>query len=312
MQAALRKVYPGYKEDFALNIGDSTLATKRFVWNGVDWTPAILMHRTLWIVAALATAVVASFFFHRFDPAWAWSFRRAKKSLAAGTSGETFPTGHNPEDRSLVVHLTPIGRAARKTRFGQLVMSELQLMLKGQRWWWYAVALGLWIASVASPSVAARQGVLAVAWLWPALVWSQMGARESRYATQSLIFSSARTLQRQLPAVWAAGFLVAVITGGGYALRMVASADWRGLLAWFAGALFIPSLALALGVWSRTAKPFEAIYTVWWYIGPLNHAPGFDFIGGGPSASQPVFYIVIGAVLVTAAYFGRRIRMAYV
>jgi hypothetical protein len=312
MQAALRKVYPAYKEDFSLSIGDSTLASKRFVWTGVDWTPAIVMHRMLWILAALATAVVASLFFHRFDPAWAWSFRRAKKSLAAaGTSGDALPTGHTPEDRPLVVHLTPLEDAGRGTRFGQLVVSELQLMLKGQRWWWYLVALGLLIASAASPSVAARQGVLAVAWLWPALVWSQMGARESRYATQSLIFSSARTLHRQLPAVWVAGFLVAVITGGGYALRMVASADWHGLLAWFPGALFIPSLALALGVWSRTAKPFEAIYTVWWYIGPLNHAPGFDFIGGGPAASQPVVYIVFSAVLVTAAYFGRRVRMAY-
>ena len=121
-------------------------------------------------------------------------------------------------------------------------------MLKGQRWWWYAVALGLLIASAASPTNAARQGVLTAAWLWPALVWSQMGARESRYSTQSLIFCSARTLQRQLPAVWVAGFIVALLTGGGYALRLLANADWPLLVAWFAGALFIPSFGA--GAWS--------------------------------------------------------------
>ncbi len=316
MQAALRKVYPAYKEDFSLSLGDTKLATKRFLWTGVDWTPAKVLHRMLWILAALATAVVASLFFHRFDPSRAWSLRRSSKSpAAAGTNGDASATGPTPqpasEDRLSARYLTPIGQGAGETRFWQLVGSELRLMLKGQRWWWYVVALGLLIASAVSPTVAARQGVLTVAWLWPALVWSQMGARESRYATQSLIFSSARTLHRQLPAVWFAGFIVAMLTGGGYALRLLAIADWPALLAWFAGALFIPSLALALGVWSGTSKPFEAIYTVWWYLGPLNHAPGFDFIGTVSATSQPVSYIVLSTLLLSAAYFGRRVRMAY-
>ena len=184
-------------------------------------------------------------------------------------------------------------------------------MLQGQRWWWYVVALGLLIASVASPTLEARSVVIAVAWLWPTLVWSQMGARESRFATESLIFSSARTLNRQLPAVWVAGFIVTLLTGGGYGARLLASSDWRGLLAWFGGALFIPSLALALGTLSGTSKPFEAIYTVWWYLGPLNHAPGFDFVGSVPATSWPIFYFLSTAVLMTAAYGGRRLRMAY-
>lgn len=312
MQAALRKVYPAYKEDFSLSLGDSILATKRFLWTGVAWTPAIVLHRMLWILAALATAVVASLFFHRFDPSRAWSFRRASKSPAAArTNGDALATAVEPRVRPSPRPLTPLTQGAGETRFWQLVGSELRLMLKGQRWWWYVVALGLLIASAVSPTVAARDGVLTAAWLWPALVWSQMGARESRYATQSLIFSSARTLQRQLPAVWVAGFVVALITGGGYALRLLVIADWHRLLAWFAGALFIPSLALALGVWSGTSKPFEAIYTVWWYLGPLNHAPGFDFIGTTSATSRPVLYIVSSAILVSAAYFGRRVRMAY-
>ncbi|MFZ0803194.1 MAG: hypothetical protein WAN70_13605, partial [Terriglobales bacterium] len=105
--------------------------------------------------------------------------------------------------------------------------------------------------------------------------------------------------------------IVAMLTSGGYALRLLTGGDWQGLLAWFAGALFIPSLAFALGVCSGTSKPFEAIYTVWWYLGPLNHAPGFDFIGGTPAASRPVFYFVLTVVLVTAAYGGRRMRMAH-
>jgi hypothetical protein len=312
MQEALKKVYPAYDNSFSLNIGDSAQITKRFVWTGVDWTSAIVLHRLLWVLVALAIAVVASLFFQRFDPARTWSFKRVKKSpAAAGANGDPLAAVTSPEGRPSPGHLTPLGKTSNEARFSQLVVSELRLMLKGQHWWWYVVALGLLIASAVSPTAVARQGVLTAAWLWPALVWSQMGARESRFATQSLIFSSARTLNRQLPAVWVAGLGVAMLTGGGYALRLLTSGDWEGLLAWFAGALFIPSLALALGVWSGTSKPFEAIYTVWWYLGPLNHAPGLDFAGGTPAASRPALYLVMSGVLVIAAYFGRRARMAY-
>ncbi|MFY9906399.1 MAG: hypothetical protein WBD45_02545 [Terriglobales bacterium] len=311
MQTALKKVNPAYNNDFALNIGDTAQVTKRFVWTGVDWTAAIIWHRMLWILIALGIAGIASLFFHRFDPARAWSLRRKKSPAAASTNGDALASVPATEDRASVGHLTPLMSETRESRFWQLVLSELRLMLQGQRWWWYVVALGLLIASVASPTLAARSVVLAVAWLWPTLVWSQMGARESRYATQSLIFSSARTLNRQLPAVWVAGFIMAVLTGGGYALRLFASADWHELLAWCAGALFIPSLALALGTLSGTSKPFEAIYTVWWYLGPLNHAPGFDFVGSVAATRSPLFYFVSSAILMLAAYGGRRVRMAY-
>jgi hypothetical protein len=315
MQAALRKVNPAYNNDFALSIGDTAHVTKRFVWTGVDWTAAIIWQRMLWILIALAIAGVGSLFFHRFDPARAWSLRLGrKKSAAANANGDAIAAGLAAEDRALGTsggHLTPLGSEARQTRFWQLVVSELRLMLQGQRWWWYVVALGLLIASVASPTLEARSVVVAVAWLWPTLVWSQMGARDSRFATESLIFSSARTLNRQLPALWVAGFIVTMLTGGGYGIRLLASGDSRGLLAWFAGALFIPSLALALGTLSGTSKPFEAIYTVWWYLGPLNHAPGFDFVGSVAATSRPVFYLVSTALLMTAAYCGRRVRMAY-
>jgi hypothetical protein len=312
MQDALRKVYPAYDNSFSLNIGDSAHITKRFVWTGVDWTPAIVFHRMLWVLGALVVAAIASLFFRRFDPASGWSFKRAKKSIPAGANGDAGTPEVSFENRPSVGRLTPLGARTSEIRFWQLVVSELRLLLKGQRWWWYVVALGLFIASAVSPTAMARQGVLIAAWLWPALVWSQMGARESRYATQSLIFSSARTLNRQLPAVWVAGVLVAVLSGGGYALRLLTGGDWFGLFAWLASALLIPSLALALGVLSGTSKPFEAIYTVWWYLGPLNHAPGLDFIGRPlPSSNQPVHYLTLTVALLTVAYAGRRSRMAY-
>ncbi len=51
-------------------------------------------------------------------------------------------------------------------------------MLKGQRWWWYGVAAGLLIGQLVSPEAGVRAGFLVAAWIWPILLWSQMGCRE--------------------------------------------------------------------------------------------------------------------------------------
>jgi hypothetical protein len=59
-------------------------------------------------------------------------------------------------------------------------------------------------------------------------------------------------------------------------------------------------LALALGTFSGTGKPFEGLLPAIWYVGPMNHTPGLDFTGtaSGPhtvsytlptSPSQPRF-----------------------
>jgi hypothetical protein len=116
---------------------------------------------------------------------------------------------------------------------------------------------------------------------------------------------------RQLAALWTAGVLVALITGAGVGTRLLISLDWQALAAWGAGALFIPSLALSLGVWSGSSKLFEAIYTVWWYVGPLHQIPGLDFVGGSRASSSPGLYLTLAAGLLLASSLGRRRQVAY-
>ena len=216
--------------NFSLTIGGER-AAKTFLWNGLDWTVSILLMRLLWISVACGIALVASFFFHRFDPARSW-----RKQLSQATSKPTDPFSQpissaqslSPEERPASVatsipitaaQLTPFRAAATRkshSRFLQLVASELRLMLKGQRWWWYVGALGLLVGQITSPAPNVRAGFLVVAWLWPILLWSQMGCREARYSTGALLFSSERSLSRQLPALWTAGVLVTLLTGCGW------------------------------------------------------------------------------------------------
>jgi hypothetical protein len=105
--------------------------------------------------------------------------------------------------------------------------------------------------------------------------------------------------------------MVAIASGGGLAIHLVIEGDLAGLAAWLAGALFVPALALALGVWSGSSRAFEAIYTLWWYVGPMNHTPGADFMGMARSTFSTPFYLIATVALLMAAYVGRRGKLGY-
>ncbi len=306
MQADLRAIDPNYKSGAALTIGD-TATSKKFLWKGLHLSPAAYLSRATCLLLALAVALVASLFFHRFDPAREWRMKRARVEIPDPVNGEAVASALPVQ----AVQLTPLVPVASGSSLPRLVLAELKLMLKGQRWWWYAVAGGLFVASLAEPLNAVRGGVAIAALIWPVLMWSRMGTREARFNTAPLIFSSARSLQRQLPAVWIAGVVVAVVTNGGLAIRLLIAGDGSGLLAWVACSFFVPSLALALGIWSGTGKVFEAGYTVWWYVGLAHHIPGLDFLGASPDSARPHVFLLLTAALVVAAYVGRRAKLAY-
>jgi hypothetical protein len=185
-----------------------------------------------------------------------------------------------------------------------LFVAELKLAVKGLQWWWYAVAAGLLIAQATAPIATARQQLLGTSWLWLVLVWSGMGARETRFGTRALLFSSARILPRQILASWLAGFALAILFGSVAGLRIYATQGAAALLPWIAGAALLPSMALALGVFSGTSKPFEAILTAMWYIGPMNRVSGIDYTGssnGAAATHYAVEYLVAALVLLVAA-----------
>ena len=310
---------PDYKGGFSFNIGPNDgRVYKTFLWKGMDWTAPLILSRLAWMAFALLVLLLAAAFFDRFDPSRGLLHRfvRAGRRIAfspAETAEDLGASGATAERPGAVppsapLHLTPLLEQEPKPRFAGVLSAELRLMLKGRSRWWYLVALGLFIGSFFAPAGEPRGKVLAFAWLWPVLVWSAMGTREARHDTGPLIFSSARALERQLPAVWLAGACVAALAGAGAGARALLAGDWRHLLAWAVGTMFIPALALALGVWSGTSKLFEGLYTALWYVGPLQPTRGLDFMGASPHipASEPLFYLGATVVLLAAAAVGRR------
>lgn len=155
--------------------------------------------------------------------------------------------------------------------------------------------------------------VLPLAWIWPILLWSALGTREARHGTDGLVFSAAHPLGRQLPAAWLSGVVLAMATGGVAALRLGLGGDWGGLGAWAVGVLFIPTMALALGVWSGSGKLFEILYLVLWYLGPMQRVTPLDYLGSIPEAVKsgvPLAYLAATGLLMLVAVMGRKRQLA--
>jgi hypothetical protein len=297
MGKAVTEIYPEYSGDFSLGGGFVT-ATRVFTWNGVHWTPEFILARFSLVVLAILLVFFGALFFDRFDPS------RAKPR-------QTKPGAIKSEEASVVTHqplpivrLSPLNNATNHFSFINVFIAEIKLLLKGQRWWWYAVMAAITIALLSVPSASVRAYALPIAWVWPILIWSAIGNREIHNNVQQMAFSSASPLLRQLPAQWLAGFIVTLLVSIGAILRLTVEGDSTGLLALLSGALFIPSLALAAGVWSGTSKLFEIVYMLIWYLGPMNKLLALDFIGSH-SNGRPEFFIPISIGLIVLGFVGR-------
>lgn len=290
-----------------------TLST--FTWPGIQWTSEILQTRLLLLGLATGIALLASVRFSRFDPA-----RESRKTPEAPPSDalEVIEASTYAVAPLQEVQLRPLGGEALQFRFWQVLFAECRLILKDLNAFpllgmgGSAAAVALIIAGLLLPLDTAQGTLLPFAWLLPVLIWSKLGTREARYRTDQLVFSSANSLKRQLPAVWLAGVLLAVVTGSGVALNLALHGEWPGVLAWVVGALFIPSLALCLGVWTGSSKSFEFIYTLLWYIGPINRIEPLDFMGALPGSVEAgiwKLYLAITVILIGLAFIGRKLQI---
>jgi hypothetical protein len=122
-----------------------------------------------------------------------------------------------------------------------------------------------------------------------------LGVREKAHRTGPIIFSAPRPVGRQFAAMWIGGVLVTLLTGSGVGPRLLTNDAWDHLLGWGVTVLFIPTLALALGVWC---------------IGPINRLAIFDYMGLSREAiakgMSPIYLGLIAALLAAALVARRR------
>jgi hypothetical protein len=288
----------------ALIIGGAAFAEtpRLFDWTGMRWAD-LLPGRLMWLGVAAVLATAAALPFDRFDPARRRLRRRQRRQDREETDEPSAPG--RMEVGSQPVTLTPLTARNRWRPLG-ILNAELRLALKGLPWWWYVAMLALVVTQGVFEREIASMLLLA-AWLLPVSIWSAMGTRELRHQTGALVLSVAHPLRRQFLASWLAGVLVALLAGSSTAVRLLASGDPGRASAVLIGALFIPSLALALGVWSGTPRLFEVTYLILWYIA-ASGAEALDFTGTTAAAWRPeitLAYLGASGALFVLALAGR-------
>ncbi len=308
LHASASAAFPGESIMRILSVGGYNMVgaqSKVFNWPGVDWTPGIVGAQWLWVVFGLGLTLLSTVWFARFDPSRE-GLRRARAKPEEAKEGE-LAESRNKFPRIALPSLSPlISKLAQVNPFLGVLFAELRMLLNGRRWWWWAITAGLNIAILSYPLSTVKEYVLPVAWLWPLAIWSEMGNREKKKNTLQMVFSSARPVLRQLPAAWLAGVLATALFGIAGAVVFLSNGDLPGLAGWVGAVIFIPSLALALGVFSSGSRVFEVVYLIWWYIGPLQKTAGMDFMTGTP---QVYLLAAAGLLLLSAYWRGRQVRV---
>lgn len=293
MGQAARTVYPNYDGSFRITWLAPTFQV--FDWDGIAWTAELVLARLLLVLFSPGIAALSAVFFDRFDAARICPLKQTESdsdSPAPAPALEAAPASD--------ISLPPLTALRAGFRFDALFLAECKLLLKGQRWWWYAVATGLIVGQFCAP-LALTRNLLIAAWVWHLLPIGKLGCRESRHNTCQIVFSAPRPLTNQLPAIWLSAFTVTAVLGSGALARFLLAGETFNALGWLTGALFIPSLALALGTLTGSSKTFEALYVPWVYL-LTQGLPLFDFVGRTPASPLCAYALLTIALLFLAAF----------
>ena len=196
-----------------------------------------------------------------------------------GAGGLTPAASTSQSDILKPTTLTPIATRSTKLGLSRLLAAELRIALNGVSKWWYLVAAGIFLAGLLTPLFISHNFLLAAAWFWPMLIWSKMGCRDQLFDTGQMVRSTQGGFWAQLSMSWLAGFLIALAIGGFIGIRALMSGNFAIVGYWLIGAAFIPSFAVFCGIITGARKLFEVLYTIIFYMGPLNKVPLLDFTG---------------------------------
>jgi hypothetical protein len=264
-----------------------------FTFPGFLFTGHEVVERLAWFAVALGVVAVAALLFDRFAKP-ARSVDNAKRNAVAARW-----------QSALARTSAPLIDVMCSSDFGAIVLAEFRLLVRGLSFWWYVVAAGLWIFQLFADAKGQSMAV-GLAWIWPMLQWSQLGTREAVCATEQFIYPTLHPIRRQFIGQWLAGVLLAVVTAGGSLVHFAVAGNLLGIEGIVAGAIFVPTLALACGALSGTTRFFEIAYLVLWYLGPMNRTT-LDFTQG---AYAPGFALA-SAVLLLLAVSARRLRLQH-
>lgn len=326
MASSLAAQYPGFEPPIAgFAYTDQPAELRTFEWSGLAVTPASVASRVPVLGVAAGLLGLAALSFDRFDDTGGWSLpslggrgsdgdetageAEARADLGATGSADAEVAASTDDEATDLDSLAPATTGG--FRFGRVLAAEFRIAIRGRRRAWYlACAVGL-AATLLAPLGALRSVVVPVALLLALPAWSGLGSRERRHRTAELVFVNSDPT-RLLCGSYLAGLGLGVGLVAPALVRFALAGSWAALLGAVAGLAFLPAAALAAGVWSGRPSVFEIAYLVAWYVGPMNGAEPFDYVGAHPATSTPgvpAAYLVLAVVALGLAVVGRRRRL---
>lgn len=300
MIRAAKTAFPEYSGGFSF-LGEKQVFEGVFLYNGIEWTLQSAAMRLIWVLFGLLLIFIAALLFNRFEVK---PQKKQNKKAAISTSTTKINT--------ILPILTALPQRRSVFSFFRVLSGEVKLLLKTYPWWLYLILAGLNIAAIFTPTEITNRFLLPFAWGFPLLIWSKMGCQELEHNTGSLIFSAPNLMTQQWAASLTAGIGLTALFGSGACIHFMTTGNISALVAWGTTVLFIPALALFLGTISGTARAFEIIYALIWYMGPIQTLPVLDYMG----TLQPItltnltpVYLGIAIFLLLAAFFIRLIRL---
>ncbi|MDR1642094.1 MAG: hypothetical protein LBT59_20590 [Clostridiales bacterium] len=144
------------------------------------------------------------------------------------------------------------------------ISAELRLMFSGKNLFWKAVAIAGLIALAFAPMEVAS-AIAPLELVWCIRLFSGMGSREHIHGTINCVAVIPNGKKRQMLYSWAAGTLIALGAVSPALFRLLATSNYLAAFSCAVGALFVPSIALFLGEWTKTQRVFEIVMVVLTY-----------------------------------------------
>ncbi|MCL1995964.1 MAG: hypothetical protein FWG63_07155 [Defluviitaleaceae bacterium] len=187
------------------------------------------------------------------------------------------------------------------------IISEMKLMLNGRSLVWRIGAVAGIVATVFAPLPAVQIYVVPLLMLWFINAFSGLGCKEHSHNVLQIISTVERGKFRQAVYSYVAGLFVAVLLVLPVALRMATVGEFAGVVAALCAAVFVPSLAIFLGEFSKSNRFFEMLLIFMTYTA-VNNIDVINYIALHPlnvSVVRAIGLLAVGVAVGSATLLRR-------
>lgn len=283
---AIQQVLPS--EGLVIGGGEFEPARAALVLPDALWSPAMAWTRLGSLLLALLPMLPALWLFHRFSPD-----RVKARAARGGWSPLALLNGWLRPCARLARPL--FGVAARMPGVGGQALAQLALTLVANP---AAPAAALALLAAGCVVGSAQLGAVAVVAIvvWGVLV-SEISVRDALHDVAALNAAAPGGRVRAYGAQWLAAVLLALLFTAPVLLRWLAQAPLRAM-ALLAGVLALSAAAALLGSWSRSARPFLALFLFGMYVATQAvQVPWLD-VAGFNGAATPASVAAYGVTAV--------------